>query len=201
MEIEGRHSAVGVATRYGLDSPGIKFRWRRDFPHPSRPALGPTQPPIQWVPSLSRGKAAGPWCWPPTPSSAEVKERVELHLYSPSGLSWPVLGRTLPLPLTYGNLEIVSWDPGYLSRHSDWAKGWTIEEYSLIRKSENSNSSLFGYVQTGYEAHLSTYSWGTIVVMWTERENDHSSLCSFEVKCEELYLHSSLRLLGSKLLQ
>jgi len=28
----------------------------------------------------------------PTPSSAEVKERVELYLYSPSGPSWPVLG-------------------------------------------------------------------------------------------------------------
>jgi hypothetical protein len=26
-----------------------------------------------------------------TPSSAEVKERVELYLYSPSGPSWPVL--------------------------------------------------------------------------------------------------------------
>jgi len=28
----------------------------------------------------------------PPPSSAEVKERVALHLYSPSGPSWPVLG-------------------------------------------------------------------------------------------------------------
>jgi hypothetical protein len=28
--------------------------------------------------------------------SAEVKERVELYLYSPYGPSWPVLGRTLP---------------------------------------------------------------------------------------------------------
>jgi hypothetical protein len=29
----------------------------------------------------------------PLPYSAEVKERVELYLYSPSGCSWPVLGR------------------------------------------------------------------------------------------------------------
>jgi len=27
---------------------------RRDLPHPPRPALGCTQPPIQWVPGLSR---------------------------------------------------------------------------------------------------------------------------------------------------
>jgi len=32
----------------------------------------------------------------PTPSSAEVKERVELYLNSPSGPSWPVLGWILP---------------------------------------------------------------------------------------------------------
>jgi len=28
----------------------------------------------------------------PPPSSAEVKRRVELYLYSPSGSSWPVVG-------------------------------------------------------------------------------------------------------------
>jgi hypothetical protein len=95
----GRDSSVCIATRYGLDGPGIESRWGRDFPHPSRPALGLTHSPIQWVPGLSPGgKAAGVWLWPPTPYSAEVKERVELHLYSPSGSSWPVLGWTVTLP-------------------------------------------------------------------------------------------------------
>jgi hypothetical protein len=49
----GRDSTVGIATRYGLDGPGIESRWGRDLPHPSGPALGPTQPPIQRVPGLS----------------------------------------------------------------------------------------------------------------------------------------------------
>ena len=48
-------SSVGIATRYGLDDPRIESLWGRDFTHPSRPALGSTQPPVQWVPGLSRG--------------------------------------------------------------------------------------------------------------------------------------------------
>jgi len=52
---EGWDSSVGIATRYGLDGPGIEARWGRDFPHPYRPSLGPNQPRIQWVTGLSRG--------------------------------------------------------------------------------------------------------------------------------------------------
>jgi hypothetical protein len=58
----GRDSSVGIATLYGLDGPGIESRWGKIFPRPSRPALGPTQPPVQWVPGLVPGdKAAGAW--------------------------------------------------------------------------------------------------------------------------------------------
>jgi hypothetical protein len=58
--------SVGIATRYELDGPGTEYRQGRDYPHSSRPALGPIQPPIQWVPRLcggrGGGKPAGAWC-------------------------------------------------------------------------------------------------------------------------------------------
>jgi hypothetical protein len=38
----------------------------------------------------------------PSPTSAEVKERVELYLYSFFRSSWPVLGRTSPSPVRLG---------------------------------------------------------------------------------------------------
>jgi hypothetical protein len=53
--IGGGHISVSIATRYGLEGPGIDSRWGRDFPQLSRPALEPTQPPIQWVPVLFPG--------------------------------------------------------------------------------------------------------------------------------------------------
>ena len=36
----GRDSSVTIATCYGQDDPRMESRWRRDFQHPSRPALG-----------------------------------------------------------------------------------------------------------------------------------------------------------------
>ena len=87
-----RDSSVGMATRYGLDSPGIESRWRGEIFH-TRPDR-PWGPPSfvynrQWV-FFRGGKAAGARHCPPTPSSVEVKEKVHLYLYSPSGPSRPV---------------------------------------------------------------------------------------------------------------
>jgi len=44
---KGRGSVVGIASGYGLDSPGIEFRWGQDGSHTSRSALEPTQPAMQ----------------------------------------------------------------------------------------------------------------------------------------------------------
>ena len=53
--IVGRDMSGGIGTRYGLDGPGIESRCGGDFPQPPRPPLRTTQPPIQWIPGLSRG--------------------------------------------------------------------------------------------------------------------------------------------------
>jgi len=47
-------SSVGIATAYGLEGPGLNPGGDEIF-RLSRPALGPTQPPVKWVPDLYRG--------------------------------------------------------------------------------------------------------------------------------------------------
>jgi len=64
--MHGLGSSVGIVTDYGLASnPSGDEIFR-----PSRPALGPTQPPVKWVLGLSQGYAADH----SPPSSAAVME-------------------------------------------------------------------------------------------------------------------------------
>jgi hypothetical protein len=85
---------------YGLDDPvsGVRFPAGLGiflFTTASRTALGPTQPPIQWVPgAISLGvKRPGREADHSPSSSAEVKneECVELYLHSPIRLDGVVL--------------------------------------------------------------------------------------------------------------
>jgi hypothetical protein len=75
------------------DPPSLLYNgYRVSFPEVKRPGRGGDHPPS---------------------SSARVKERVELYLYSPSGPSWPVLRRTLPFtagrttPITFALLLLL----------------------------------------------------------------------------------------------
>ena len=56
--IGGQGSSVGITTEYGLDGPGSNPGGDEIF-RPSRPGLGSTQPPVKWVPGLSRGVKCG----------------------------------------------------------------------------------------------------------------------------------------------
>jgi hypothetical protein len=54
QQLDGPDSSVSIATDYGLDGLGSNPGGDENF-RPSKPALRSTQPPVKWVPGLSRG--------------------------------------------------------------------------------------------------------------------------------------------------
>jgi hypothetical protein len=83
----------GIALGFGMDDRGFESRQGLGtflFTAAFRPALGPTQPPIQCEPeALSLGvKRPGHEADRSPQCSAEVKEYVELCLHSPLTPSW-----------------------------------------------------------------------------------------------------------------
>jgi hypothetical protein len=91
--VMGRDSSVGIATRYRLDGSGIESPWVARFSAPIQ--NGPGAHPASYTMgngSFPGVKRPGRGVDHPPSSSADVKERVQLYLYSTSGPSWPVLG-------------------------------------------------------------------------------------------------------------
>ena len=92
----GRDSSVGITTRYGLDGPGIESRWGGGARFSVPVQTGPGAHSASYTmgtgsfPGVKQRRGRG--VDRPPPSSAEVKEKVDLYFYSHSGPSWPVLG-------------------------------------------------------------------------------------------------------------
>ena len=84
MRSVGRDIVIGLATVYGLDGLGIETRWRRDLPHLSIPALGPTHSNVQLVPPVLG----------PTHSHVQLVPPVLGPTHSHVQLVPPVLGPT-----------------------------------------------------------------------------------------------------------
>jgi hypothetical protein len=95
----GQDSVVSIATHYMVGSLGIESRWSEIFCTCPDWSRSPHSLLYSGYQVFLGGKVAGAWLDYPPLSSAEIKERVELYLYSPSGLLWHVLGWTSPLPL------------------------------------------------------------------------------------------------------
>ena len=82
-KIVGWDSAAGEATCYGMDGPVIVSQLERGFPNPRRPARGPLSHLYNGYRISFLGvKRQGRGVKHPLPSSAEVKEGVELYLSS-----------------------------------------------------------------------------------------------------------------------
>jgi hypothetical protein len=89
-----RHFSINTlySSRYALEGSGIESRWVGIFCTRLERPWGLPSLLYNGYRVFPGGKAARAWRWPPPSSSAEVKERVGLYLYSPSGPLWHVLG-------------------------------------------------------------------------------------------------------------
>jgi hypothetical protein len=94
----GRESAVGICNSLRAERSGDWIPVGARFS--THVQIGPGANPVPYT--MGTGyflsvKRLGRGVDHTSPSNPEVKERVELYLYFPSGPSWPILGRTFTL--------------------------------------------------------------------------------------------------------
>jgi len=132
----GEDSSVGIATRYALDGPGIEFCWGARFYAPIQ--IGPVAHLAFYTMGTGSSpgvKRPGSGVDHPSPSSAEVKEGVELYLFSLSGPSWPVLMWTLPF------YQGSSCNARCMSPYAAGKWLWILKSLEMIKCSHNTLTS------------------------------------------------------------
>jgi hypothetical protein len=99
-----RGSVFGMTTGYG---PGIESQWGARIYAPVQ-ADSEAHPTSYAMVTVSfPGVRAGAWRWSPTPSSAEVKERVEQYLYSSLGLPGLFVGEFYIFDVLTSNVSFI----------------------------------------------------------------------------------------------
>jgi len=151
--------------RAGWCDDRIPVGWR-DFLHPSRLSLESTQAPVQWVKRPGSGADHRP------PSRADIKERVQLYLYSPSGLSWFVLGWTLPVSITPRMLQTHLHLHVAANRKTNGRSLGTFQKTMLGFKS--------GALDTKVIQHVLTFlKVGTYICWWLRPTNKICKILTF----------------------
>jgi hypothetical protein len=166
------------------------------FPTSSRPALGPTQPPSQWVPGAisSEEKRLGREADHSPLSGAEIKNAWSCSSTPPYVFtSWCSIKQGTSF----------HWVISLKSRDSSVgiALGYGLDDLGSRARFPvgAGNLSLHHRVQNGSGAHPVQWAPGALSlgVKRSGREADHSLPSSAEVKeCVDLYLHSPIRLHG-----
>jgi len=97
----GWHNVLGIQTCYGFQGPAIESRCGRDFPPPSRPALGTGSSP--------EVKRLGVALTTQLHLAPRLKKGCSCTCIHLSGVSWPVLRWNLTLPCLIVKLFMTTW--------------------------------------------------------------------------------------------
>lgn len=108
IQVVYTHSGPGQRSRYSesvrADGPWIEFHWRQDYPYPSSPVSGATQPPARWEMDTPGDKVVGAWLSPPTPSKTPRIKKEYSYSTTPSTLE--LHGRLWSEFYTYTHMSI-----------------------------------------------------------------------------------------------
>jgi hypothetical protein len=138
LQTVGRDSIVDIATRYGLDGSGFEPRRRRDFPQRPERLWGPRSLLYSEYRDFPGNEVTGVWRWPPTPSSSEVKERIQYT----SVPSWHVIGWNLLLQPNSKDIKFL--------RHVEWIYNF-VEKFNRVVGSKQA--------RLNHEAKKGSWMW------------------------------------------